>query len=238
MLTQDFELALSDEATSKSFACSSTDPYDTNPVLRIDGLGIIGLPLSSRDAEAIRDKCHSRDEGTENPDASKANWTLDAKEFKLTNPSWASRGESYFASRAENLFNLLNFGCNIKPELVNLQLHCEGTTLLPQEDDRKDPKVFGKMIVSLPSEHEGGKYVLEHGGYNRVLETWKDSSINASWAAWYTGVSYSFQPITSGHRLVPPTISFTRVKTTMCRYHTCQMDQPVCWRCFRNGTIN
>lgn len=64
----------------------------------------------------------------------------------------------------------------------------------------KNKDVFGTVMVGLPSEHEGGDMVFEYGGLKprRYKPCFKTESL----AFWYTGVSHSLAPVTSGYRWV------------------------------------
>lgn len=62
--------------------------------------------------------------------------------------------------------------------------------------------MFGTMVISLPSAHEGGDVVVKHGGQKL---TFKTSSVGlglSSLLAWYSDVQHEVLPVTSGYRWV------------------------------------
>ncbi|KAF5013512.1 hypothetical protein FDECE_499 [Fusarium decemcellulare] len=59
--------------------------------------------------------------------------------------------------------------------------------------------MFGTLVVSLPSAHQGGTLVLKHCGETKVFET---SQYPQSFACWYSDVSHEVLPVTSGYRWV------------------------------------
>lgn len=62
--------------------------------------------------------------------------------------------------------------------------------------------MFGTMVISLPSAHEGGDVVVKHGGQKL---TFKTSSVGvglSSVLAWYSDVQHQVLPVTSGYRWV------------------------------------
>lgn len=64
--------------------------------------------------------------------------------------------------------------------------------------------MFGTLVVSLPSEHEGGKVVLSHNKdkYEFDSAQFSKSIMGTSFGAWYSDVYHEVHPIKSGYRLV------------------------------------
>ena len=59
--------------------------------------------------------------------------------------------------------------------------------------------MFGTLVISLPSEHDGGDIVLKHCGMQKVLKT---SNAPYSYACWYSDVTHEILPVMSGYRWV------------------------------------
>jgi hypothetical protein len=62
--------------------------------------------------------------------------------------------------------------------------------------------MFGTLVVSLPSKHEGGDVVATHKGESRTFSSSPGSDFGFSYAAWYSDVMHEVKPVTSGHRIV------------------------------------
>jgi hypothetical protein len=59
--------------------------------------------------------------------------------------------------------------------------------------------MFGTLVVSLPSPHEGGDVVTKHCGKSKTFQT-SESSLCYLW--WFSDVSHEVLPVTSGYRFV------------------------------------
>jgi hypothetical protein len=66
------------------FAFSMPLPYSPNPCLHIDGIGIVGLPLSDRDANLITDAGSPTSESTALQDTI----LIDSSKVSCKNPKW------------------------------------------------------------------------------------------------------------------------------------------------------
>lgn len=57
--------------------------------------------------------------------------------------------------------------------------------------------MFGTLVVSLPSKHNGGAVVVKHDGETQVLYTDKTSEFDVSYLAWYEGSDATGQVVSS-----------------------------------------
>lgn len=99
----------------------------------------------------------------------------------------------------------LDLGCgasNVKADLYKLLLYEKGAFFLSHQDSEKADRMFGTLVICLPSKHEGGEIVAAHTGQSRVFKTDTTSEFGYSFAAWYSDVTHAIQPVLSGHRLV------------------------------------
>jgi hypothetical protein len=48
----------------------------------------------------------------------------------------------------------------------------------------KAPRMFGTLVIALPSKHEGGDVRVTHAGQTKVFETSKYSAFDSSYLAW------------------------------------------------------
>ncbi|KAN0067271.1 hypothetical protein V8E54_014726 [Elaphomyces granulatus] len=90
----------------------------------------------------------------------------------------------------------------IKAEIYKLVLYEEGAFFLPHQDSEKADGMFGTLVVSLPSKHEGGDVVASHRGESRTFSSSSASEFDYSYAAWYSDITHEVKPVTSGYRIV------------------------------------
>jgi hypothetical protein len=62
--------------------------------------------------------------------------------------------------------------------------------------------MFGTLVVSLPSKHEGGDVVATHKGESIAYSSSPGSDFGFSYAAWYSDITHEVKAVTSGYRLV------------------------------------
>jgi hypothetical protein len=59
--------------------------------------------------------------------------------------------------------------------------------------------MFGTLVISLPSVHQGGDVVVKH---QDMTKTFKSSAYPTSFACWYSDVDHEVLPVVSGYRWV------------------------------------
>jgi hypothetical protein len=90
----------------------------------------------------------------------------------------------------------------VRGEVSKLVVHEEGAFLLPHQDSEKTDGMFGTLVVSLPSKHEGGDVVALHKEHSRTFSSSLGSDFGFSYAAWYSDITHELKPVTSGYRIV------------------------------------
>ncbi|KAK5705274.1 hypothetical protein LTR97_002392 [Elasticomyces elasticus] len=158
-----------------------TIPYLPDPYLTVDAGRPLMLPLSHPDAQRIIAASHPAPFGRGNEtiidQSVRKTWELNCDQLNIHNPAF----QTYIA-------NALRDSC----KGLGLESHV-GVT-------EKAPGMFGTMIISLPSCHEGGTIELSHSGMVKQFSTSRQAG--ASTAAWYSDVRHEIKPVTSGFRLV------------------------------------
>ena len=61
---------------------------------------------------------------------------------------------------------------------------------------------FGRLIIMLPSDHDGGEAVVRLGNQKRTLSFTEPREFSYSYMAWYADADHSVEPVSSGYRLV------------------------------------
>ncbi|KAG8962450.1 hypothetical protein FRC05_005342 [Tulasnella sp. 425] len=185
-----------------------------NPVLRLNTLGRIGLPLSQREAKHVAANSGQAPFGMGERTLVDTNvrdtWEMDAAEVSFDNPAWKNFMDRVVQEVCERL------GVNIaasrpRCELYKLLLYETGSHFLPHQDTEKVDGMFATIIVVLPSPFTGGSAHLSHAGQTAVINQSKDSWLNTSVMAWYTDVMHEIKPIQSGYRFA---LSYNLIHTT------------------------
>ena len=197
-----FKWCLDDVQHEGTFSAFRHHTQFPNPGLHVQGLGIVGLPLSDRDAKAIAALCRKspfgRGDETVVDETVRKTWELDASQVSCRNPAWIP----FEKTLADQVITDIGVQVTALAQPYKLLLYEEGAFFKPHRDTEKVPGMFGTMVVCLPSEHTGGEVYLTHGGKQRVLQTAATSAYDMSTLTWYSDVQHEVKPVLSGYRLV------------------------------------
>ncbi|KAI9882227.1 MAG: Sorting nexin mvp1 [Watsoniomyces obsoletus] len=189
-------------------------PESVNPGLHIEGVGNVGLPLSDRDAKLIIEASHKAPFGKGSETIVDENvrktWELNATQVRTRNPAWEKSLERILDLVASGL-GILAGQRAIKARLHKLLLYEEGGCFRAHQDSEKEPRMFGTLVISLPSKHEGGAVVTTHAGKSSIYHTDKDE-FESTYIAWYADVMHKVKPVISGYRFV---ITYNLIYTGM-----------------------
>ncbi|KZV95593.1 hypothetical protein EXIGLDRAFT_644081 [Exidia glandulosa HHB12029] len=210
----DLQNALKELDFEGNIAFSHTYHDAPNPTLRLDNLGLVGLPLSTREARAVIDACvqapFGKGERTVVDKEVRDTWEMDAAKVHFDNPAWKAFVTRVVGDVCQEL------GVNVaasKPrcKLYKLLLYETGSHFLPHVDTEKANGMFASVIIVLPTPFTGGDAHLSHGGQSMVLSSSGSSLTDTTVLAWYTDVMHEVKPITSGYRLA---LAYNLVHTT------------------------
>ncbi|PFH45776.1 hypothetical protein AMATHDRAFT_71092 [Amanita thiersii Skay4041] len=188
-----------------SFAYSSLLTQAPNPCLNIEGVGLIGLPLSERDAKVIIGHASQAPYGhgdrtlvnTEVRDT----WEISPAYVKFANSKWAA----FVDGVANNIIcpelGATHVASSPRIEFYKLLLYQTGSHFLPHSDTPKVDGMFATMVILLPSQYTGGQVHLNHANEEKVIDFSAFSLLETAALAWYTDVIHEVKPITSGYRL-------------------------------------
>lgn len=90
----------------------------------------------------------------------------------------------------------------VNAKLYKLLLYEEGAFFKAHQDSEKETGMFGTLVVSLPSYHEGGQVLLTHGKKSETYDSASFGEYGTSVAAWYADVFHEVKPVTKGYRMV------------------------------------
>jgi hypothetical protein len=185
-----------------NFGARFNESSFVNPGLLIENLGTLPLPLVQRDAEAIINLSKRAPFGKKDETIIDTNirrtWELDVTQFKCQNPAWPS----YLEDLVKRAVDELGAQGEIEAQPYKLLIYEEGAFFKAHRDTEKVPGMFGTLVISLPSPHEGGEVHLSHSGKDIIFETSKTSAFNLCALSWYSDVKHEIKPITAGYRLV------------------------------------
>ncbi|PPR03262.1 hypothetical protein CVT24_012830 [Panaeolus cyanescens] len=191
----------------------STEPGAPNPGLTIEDIGLIGLPLSERDAQSIINRAsQSSNTLPTNNLATPDSWEIDPALVSFVNPAW----ETFITGVVTKVLATLGLACGYRDpttvcKLHKLRLQKQGSCILPHLEVSHSNAMFATVTIVLPSTFQGGQICLAHAGRSTVLDIAPQSMFNISALAWYSGVMHEALPITSGHRL---TLSYNLIHTS------------------------
>lgn len=204
-IKKSLESTLSDVKWSGSFLTSGSFGKAFNPGLEVFGAGLIGLPLSAAVAKNIIQASHASPFGkgskTLIDESIRNSWELNADQFSLRNPAWKTQIANLLTEVVSGL-GLIAEPTEIQAEIYKLVLYEEGAFFLPHQDTEKTDGMFGTLVISLPSKHEGGDVVASHRGESRTFSSSSGSEFDFSYAAWYSDITHEVKPVTSGYRIV------------------------------------
>ncbi|KAJ7754842.1 hypothetical protein B0H16DRAFT_738487 [Mycena metata] len=156
----------------------------SNPCLEIDGIGLVGLPLSPPFAQALlgERRCSARLE-------------IPAEELRFTNPEW----DAWLHKEARTICTDLS-GKKNKPMYRLKKLVLEGSNAQAAESPSSE-EAIATLVVFLPSAFEGGDILFEHGVQSATVRLGPQSHLFTSLVAAYSIVNTNLSLITSGYRL-------------------------------------
>ncbi|KPM41799.1 hypothetical protein AK830_g4682 [Neonectria ditissima] len=189
--------------TAGDFSWTATYNVFVNPGLEMDGYGQVPLPLSPRDAQAIKKACRPAPFGmgdqTLVDDSVRKTWELDCSQFRPANPRWQAFLDGNVLAAASQRLGL---GAAVTAKPHKLLLYEPGSFFKPHKDSQKEPGMVGTLVVCLPSEHEGGDVQLSFKGEKRSYATGPASRFDLTALAWFGDVLHEVKKLTSGYRLV------------------------------------
>ncbi|EFX04490.1 hypothetical protein CMQ_1418 [Grosmannia clavigera kw1407] len=113
----------------------------------------------------------------------------------------AASWEPYFMKIAQQAADRLGLlGVAVRP--YKLLLYEKGSFFKRHKDSEKEAGMVGTLVISLPSQHEGGDVSLSFQTESKTFATSPGSSWDISALAWFSDVSHEIAEIKQGYRLV------------------------------------
>ena len=171
--------------------------------IEVDGIGLVGLPLSDAQAKILAARCEQapfgRGSKTIVDTCVRNTYQLAPEQFKITNPHW----ESEISSLLSNVRQDLGVQSHLKVEAqrYKLLLYEERSFFAMHRDSEKVQGMFGTLVVVLPTAFAGGELVVKHQGKIKQFAQSHSSAFGSQYAAFYADCKHELKPVTSGHRL-------------------------------------
>ncbi|KAJ3510104.1 hypothetical protein NLJ89_g4866 [Agrocybe chaxingu] len=206
-LRDDLEEALDDSNFSfqGSFYHASVLVNAPNPCLHISGLGLVGLPLSKRDAKALMScatmAAFGHGERTVVDKEVRDTWEIEPSRVMFVNQGWEQYINGVVCHEVCKSLGVTIWNTPPRMELYKLLLYEKGSHFLPHQDTQKTNGMFATVIIILPSAYTGGEVVVSHAGTTKTIDFAPNSLLSTGLLGWYTDVRHEVKPVTSGYRL-------------------------------------
>ena len=172
------------------------------PLIEVDGVGPIALPLLSTQAAqliAVAERApYGRGGETLLDTAVRRTWQIGADSVRIAGKQWPAM----LAGVVDRAATGLGASGAVVAELYKLLVYDEGSFFVSHRDTEKSPGMFATLILALPSLHAGGELVVRHRERETRLELCSTDFSELAWAAFYADCVHEVLPVTSGCRLV------------------------------------
>ncbi|KAF4617001.1 hypothetical protein D9613_008504 [Agrocybe pediades] len=179
-------------------------PTAPNPCLHIAGLGLVGLPLSERDAKTVISVASlapfGRGERTLVDKEVRDTWEIEPSKISFANPEWDKYIDQTVCVEVCRALGVTIGNIPPKMELYKLLLYEKGSHFLPHQDTQKANGMFATVIILLPSAYTGGQVIVSHSSTTKTIDFSANSLLSTALLAWYTDVKHEVKPVTSGYR--------------------------------------
>jgi hypothetical protein len=200
-----------------SFCVSGSAPA-VLPGLEVEGLGPVGLPLTTQQARKLKSRCeqapYGKGEETLVDTSVRKVWRLKPEHFSLTNPDW----EKFLRQTVRKVQEELGLERQrLESHLYELLLYEPGSFFLPHRDGEKLDRMVATLVVVLPSSFEGGELVVRHEGQERTIDFRdEDNPFQIHFAAFYADCEHEVRPLRKGYRLcLVYNLTLTKSKKTI-----------------------
>lgn len=182
------------------FVASGTVDFGP-PILRVEGVGQISLPLLPNQAEQIiataTQAPFGRGEQTILDTNVRRTWQLGPDKVQLGGKNWTRTLDIILDRITEGL----GVADPIEAQFYKLLVYDKDSFFLPHRDTEKAAGMFATLVLVLPGESEGGELVVRHNGREQVLDLRRADPGELGYAAFYADCVHEVRPVTSGYRL-------------------------------------
>ncbi|KAI8895450.1 hypothetical protein BC833DRAFT_529451, partial [Globomyces pollinis-pini] len=175
------------------------------PGLCIKGIGMIPLPITMPIAEQIKKVANPAPFGkgleTIVDEKVRKAWEINADLVSITHPDWLK----WLSHLVDEIGESLEFGGKVSAIFYKALLYEEGGHFDFHKDTEKENKMFGTLVIQLPSICTGGRLVTRFKGkenYHDFGASTGQAAFASHFAAHYADVEHGLETVTSGFRFV------------------------------------
>ncbi len=172
------------------------------PRVEVKGVGTLSFPTSRPQIEALVQHAtqapYGRGEETIVDTSVRNVWQIGPTEVKISGKSWAANFDRMLSKVTAGL------GCQnaaVSAELYKMLVYDRGGFFLAHRDTEKTSGMFGTLVVTLPSLHQGGALRIRHGDREITVETDAADPSEISFAAFYADCEHEVLPVREGNRV-------------------------------------
>jgi hypothetical protein len=199
-ITTDLAATLRTVRRPGDFFASGTTEF-LAPLLEVDGVGPVALPLLPIQAEqlvAVAERApFGRGEETLVDTAVRRTWQIGADRVRIRGQRWGRTLDTIVARVADGL----GVGEPVAAELYKLLVYDRGSFFVGHRDTEKAPGMFATLVIVLPSNSAGGVLLVRHKGREVRLDLSCPEPSEAAFAAFYADCVHEVLPVTEGCRL-------------------------------------
>jgi hypothetical protein len=172
--------------------------------LEVEELGLIGLPLTAKQAKELLKQCeqapYGKGEKTIVDTSVRRVWRMSPDHFSLTNPDW-DRFIKETVGKVQQELGLEKQ--KLESHLYDLLLYEPGSFFLPHRDGEKLNRMVATLVIVLPSTFEGGELIVRHEGQEKTIDfnALGENPFHIRYAAFYADCEHEVRPLRKGYRL-------------------------------------
>ena len=183
------------------FAYASNKAYAPNPLLTVEHIGSLGIPLSDRHAKALISKYGETPGVTSTQSGSTKSFKLSPSQFSIRSPDWPT----FMDELTSVCYQELKPKCgrqHVVAELRNLFWCEDGASVRAPQDQEICAKsgVFGALAVYLPSNGQVGNVTFKYEGDEYFFDSSRNLAHRTRFATWYSDVLQESLEVCDGYR--------------------------------------
>jgi hypothetical protein len=173
------------------------------PKIVIEGVGTLSFPVPPAQAKAIIAAAaerapYGRGDKTLVDETVRKVWQIAPGKLIISGKAWTFA----FADIVQDVADALGCGdASVEAEFYKLLVYDAGAFFVSHRDSEKTGGMFGTLVISLPSEHEGGTLIIRHAGREVRHELRAEEPSEVRYAGFYADCEHEVLPITSGYRV-------------------------------------
>ena len=172
------------------------------PRLEVERVGLLSFPVPAIQARQLIENAirapYGRGEETILDESVRKVWQVPAEKVQLGGKSWDGTFAQILATVANGLGCA---GAAMQAELYKLLVYDEGGFFKPHRDTEKSERMFGTLVVVLPSVHQGGELVIRHAGREVKIDLSSSEVSELRFAAFYADCEHEVLPVARGNRV-------------------------------------